>query len=65
MRPIPKLFIIARNDEIMPEQLIVDAYSKASEPKKLEYIDGHHFSPYMEGLPAASKLAVDWFKSHL
>ena len=32
---IPKLFIVARNDELIPEQLIIDTYNKASKPKKL------------------------------
>ncbi len=62
---IPKLFIICRNDEMIPEQLIMDTYQKASEPKKLLYMDGYHFSPYMEKLQEASKLAIDWFKSNL
>lgn len=62
---IPKLFIIAKKDELIPEELIVDAYNKASEPKKLAYIDGHHFSPYMEKLEEASNLAIAWFKAKL
>ncbi|MBX7110142.1 MAG: alpha/beta hydrolase [Chitinophagales bacterium] len=61
----PKLFIVARNDEVVPEQLIVDAYNRAPEPKNLVYLDGHHFSPYMDKLQEASKLAVDWFKLYL
>lgn len=62
---IPKLFLIAKKDELIPEALIVEAYNKASEPKKLAYIEGHHFSPYMENLQEASKLAIEWFKSNL
>ncbi len=62
---IPKLFIIARNDELIPEQLILDVYNKATEPKKLIYMDGQHFSPYMEKLPEASSLAIEWFKQNL
>jgi hypothetical protein len=50
---------------MVPEQLIVDAYNKASEPKKLSYIDGFHFSPYMEKLREASTLALEWFKLNL
>lgn len=65
IKAIPKLFIISRNDEMIPEQLIFDAFQKASEPKKLLYIDGHHFSPYMENLQEASKMAIEWFKSNL
>lgn len=62
---IPKLFIIAKDDEMVPEQLILDAFNTASEPKKLIYIEGHHFSPYMEKLPEASKQAIEWFKDKL
>lgn len=62
---IPKLFIVAKNDEIIPEFQIVDAFNKASEPREIAYVEGHHFSPYMEGLPEASKLAIEWFKIHL
>lgn len=62
---IPKLFIIAKGDELVPEQLIKDAFNTAAEPKKLEYIDGHHFSPYMESLPEAAKQAAEWFKANL
>jgi len=62
---IPKLFIIAKQDELVPEPLILEAYNKATEPKKLIYIDGHHFSPYMENLQAASNQAIEWFKSNL
>ena len=62
---VPKLFIIARDDEIMPEGQILDAYNKAIEPKKLAYIEGHHFSPYMEKRQEAIQLAIQWFKAHL
>ena len=62
---MPKLFIIARDDEIMPEGQILDAYNKAIEPKKLAYIEGHHFSPYMEKRQEAIQLAIQWFKAHL
>lgn len=62
---IPKLFIIAKQDEMVPEQLILDAFNIASEPKKLIYLEGYHFSPYMEKLPEASKQALDWFKNNL
>lgn len=62
---IPKLFIVAKQDEMVPEQLILDAFHIASEPKKLIYLEGYHFSPYMEKLSEASKQALDWFKSNL
>ena len=61
----PKLFIIAKKDELVPEQLILDAYNKAAEPKKLLYLDGHHFSPYMDKWQEAGDMAIEWFKSNL
>lgn len=62
---VPKLFIIARKDEMVPGEAILKAYKEAREPKKLEYLEGMHFSPYLEALPEASNLAIDWFKAHL
>lgn len=62
---VPKLFIIARRDEIMPESQITEAYQKAGEPKQCAYIEGHHFSPYMEQRQEAIQLAIQWFKAHL
>ncbi|MCB0852883.1 MAG: alpha/beta fold hydrolase [Bacteroidetes bacterium] len=62
---IPKLFILAKKDEVIPEQLILAAYEKASEPKELVYVDGYHFSPYMEELDRVSELTVDWLKGNL
>ena len=61
----PKLFIIAKNDELIPEQLIMETYQKAPEPKKVAYLEGHHFSPYMSKLDEAAHLAIEWFKANL
>ncbi len=65
IREIPKLFIIAANDEVVPEHQILDAFDLASEPKNIVYIEGNHFSPYMEGLKEASDEAIKWFKANL
>lgn len=62
---IPKLFIVAKNDEMIPESLIRETYNKASNPKKLIYLEGNHFSPYMEKLNEASDIAIEWFKAKL
>lgn len=62
---IPKLFMIAIRDELIPASLIIEAYARASEPKIMHFIDGHHFSPYMEKLQEAAGLAIEWFKEHL
>lgn len=62
---IPKLFIIAKEDEVIPEDLIRSAYENAIEPKRLTYLDGNHFSPYMDKIGIASDIAISWFKEHL
>ncbi|MFO0727742.1 MAG: alpha/beta fold hydrolase [Myxococcota bacterium] len=62
---IPKLFIIARGDELIPEALIQDAFQAATEPKQLAYLEGHHFTPYMEGRAEAIRLAAEWFVKNL
>lgn len=62
---IPKLFIVAQNDEMIPEPLIIETYNKASEPKQLQYIKGYHFSPYQEKLQEACEMASKWFAANL
>lgn len=62
---IPKLFIIARADELIPESLIQEAFLAAAEPKELAYLEGHHFSPYMEGRAEAIRVAAEWFVAKL
>lgn len=62
---IPKLFIIATHDEVMEEQGIMDVYNEMSAPKELAYIDGNHFSPYMEKFDEVSELASQWFLKNL
>ncbi len=62
---IPKLFILALEDGMIPDVQIKDVYQRASEPKNIVEIKGHHFTPYMEGLDEAAKIAIDWFSNHL
>lgn len=62
---MPKLFVIAKNDELIPEADILSVYQQASEPKELVYIDGHHFSPYMEKLTEVCNIAIAFFKKYL
>lgn len=62
---IPKLFIIAREDEMIPQEQIQAAFDKSVEPKALVFLDGHHFSPYTDKLEEASMTASNWFKKHL
>lgn len=61
----PKLFLIALQDELIPEHLISNAYDRAAEPKNLVRFEGHHFSAYLEKRKEISGLAIDFFKKHL
>ena len=63
--PTPLLFIVARSDTINTTDIALKAYSKAREPKKLVFIPGDHFSPYVEEFETCSKSACDWFLEHL
>lgn len=61
----PKLFIVAKKDELVSEQQILDAYQQAAEPKSLVYVEGHHFSPYLESFNDAAEQALLFFKKYL
>ncbi len=63
--PTPLLMIIALDDELVPPDLSLDAFSRAREPKKLVMIPGDHFSPYSEHFPHVSAEATEWFLRHL
>ena len=61
----PKLFLLATQDELIPESLIISVYDRAAEPKSVAYFEGHHFSAYMEKRQEISKLVIDFFKKNL
>jgi fermentation-respiration switch protein FrsA (DUF1100 family) len=64
--PTPLLFIVAKADDLTHTDLAVDAYERASEPKKLVMIDGGHFDAYTgTGFEQSSPPAVEWFVQHL
>lgn len=62
---IPKLFLIAKQDELIPEDQIKQVFQQASEPKELLYIEGNHFTPYMDGLETVSDMMAKWMMDHL
>ena len=64
--PTPLLMIVAAHDRLCPADVLLSAYERALEPKRVELLPGGHFSLYAgEGLETASELCVSWFKSHL
>ena len=42
------LMVVATNDEVASTAVALDTYERASGPKRLTMIDGHHFSAYEE-----------------
>lgn len=40
------LMVVATQDRVAPTEIAVAAFDRASEPKELVMIDGHHFAPY-------------------
>lgn len=63
--PTPLLLIVADQDDVTPTDLALDAYRMALEPKRIEIIDGGHFSPYQENFEQASSAAKHWFTRFL
>ena len=61
----PKLFLLATQDELIPESQILSVYDRAAEPKSVARFEGHHFSAYMEKQQEVSRLAIDFFKKNL
>lgn len=62
---IPLLMIIARSDKVTPTDLALKAYENVLEPKKIEFINGGHFDPYIEEFEASSGAALNWFEKNL
>ncbi len=42
----PVLFVIATHDTVAATEVAVSAFDRAPEPKQLEMVEGHHFTPY-------------------
>jgi dienelactone hydrolase len=61
----PKLFLLASQDELLPESLIMSVYDRAAEPKSVATFVGNHFSAYMEQRKEVSRLAIDFFRKNL
>ncbi|MGP8473727.1 alpha/beta hydrolase [Burkholderia sp. PR2] len=63
--PTPLLMIVAKRDTLTVTDLALDAYERASHPKKLVLLEGGHFDPYIRHFGESSTAAVDWFSRHL
>jgi uncharacterized protein len=63
--PTPLLLIVGLRDSITVTDLALQAYEQALQPKKLVFLDGGHFDPYLGQFAQASAAACDWFTEHL
>lgn len=63
--PTPLLMLVAKDDDVAPTDIALDGFNRAREPKKLVFMDGNHFSPYVEQFELSSSVAIDWFDTHL
>jgi uncharacterized protein len=63
--PTPLLMIVAERDTVTPTDLALDAYARATEPKRLCLLPGGHFDPYTTQSERAGQAAIDWFLQHL
>ncbi len=64
--PTPLLMIVAAHDILCPPDVLLSAYERALEPKRLEILPCGHFDLYDgRGLETASSLCISWFKEHL
>jgi pimeloyl-ACP methyl ester carboxylesterase len=66
LSPTPLLFVVADQDRVSWTEVTLEAFERAGEPKRLELLHGHHFSPYSgEALAKAASAARDFFLEHL
>ena len=63
--PTPLLMIVGTQDTLTSTDLALQAFQRALEPKKLLFLKGGHFVPYVERFEEASAAAKDWFTEHL
>jgi dienelactone hydrolase len=63
--PTPLLMLVATDDDVAPTDIALDGFERAREPKKLVFMDGDHFSPYVEQFAFTTSVAIDWYDTHL
>jgi uncharacterized protein len=63
--PKPMLMILAEHDRCTFTEVQHEAYTTASEPKKLLTFDGGHFDAYTTFFEQTGPPARDWFVEHL
>ncbi|GHH86205.1 hypothetical protein GCM10018793_57250 [Streptomyces sulfonofaciens] len=63
--PTPLLMLVATDDDVAPTDIALAGFERAREPKKLVFLEGNHFSPYVQQFEFTTSVAIDWFDTHL
>ena len=63
--PTPLLMIVGTNNTVTPTNLALYGYEQALQPKHSVFLDGGHFSPYVDKFGESSAAARSWFTQHL
>ena len=62
----PTLFVIATHDTVASTAVAVAAFDRSPEPKHLEMVEGHHFTPYTgDALEQVARAALAFYLSTL
>jgi dienelactone hydrolase len=63
--PTPLMVLVAEHDHVTGVDLVLAAYERALEPKRLVLLEGGHFDPYHAQFGRASSSALEWFQQNL
>jgi fermentation-respiration switch protein FrsA (DUF1100 family) len=63
--PTPLLMLVATDDDVAPTDIALDGFARAREPKSRVFMNGNHFSHYVEQFELSSSVAIEWFDTHL
>jgi uncharacterized protein len=64
--PTPLLMVVATHDDLAATDVTLAAFERAGEPKQLEIVEGHHFTPYEgESFTRVAECARDFFLHRL
>jgi fermentation-respiration switch protein FrsA (DUF1100 family) len=63
--PTPLMVLVAEHDHVTGVDLVLKAYERAVQPKRLVLLEGGHFDPYHAEFATASRSALEWFQQNL
>ena len=64
--PAALLMVVATEDRVAPTATAVEAFARATEPKALEMVEGHHFVDYQGAVhDHVAEVMTDFLLTHL